>query len=580
MSLGPGTRLGPYEIQSALGAGGMGEVYRARDTRLKREVALKILPASFASDPDRLARFQREAEVLAALNHPNIAAIYGLEEGQALVMELVEGETLAHRLAPGAIPVEEALPIAEQIAEALDAAHERGIIHRDLKPANLKVRPDGTVKVLDFGLAKLNDPNVANVSSDPNALSLSPTITSPALMTGVGVLLGTAAYMSPEQAKGKPADKRSDIWAFGCVLYEMLTGHRAFRGDETAEVLGAILHLEPDWQALPPELGEATRALLQGCLAKDRRRRVADITTALFVIDRAKSLTPQEPVARKSRIVALSAAAIVVAGAAGTVVWSVMRQDPPPPHISRLSLGATGTFTPTIGGNEPALTMTPDGSRLVYVGNGGTQLFVRRLDALEPTAVFTGSPDGPFVSPDGRWIGFADGIALKKVAVTGGAPVTFAMLDGAFRGGTRRPGDRIIFATFSSTTGLQSVAASGGPTKILTQPDRTIGEGDHEWPELLPDGRGVLFTILPPNPAALDAAQVGVLDFQTGASKVLVPGATHARYVNSGHLVYQAGGALRAMPFDVATLESRGTALPVVDNVMITSFGGVKAFVE
>ena len=265
MSLTAGTRLGPYEITGSLGAGGMGEVYRARDTRLKREVALKILPASFASDPDRLARFQREAEVLASLNHPNIAAIYGIEESdqhRALVMELVDGETLADRIARGALPIDEALPIAKQIAEALEAAHERGIIHRDLKPANVKLRPDGTVKVLDFGLAKLAEPgsairdpgsdgarDVGAGFSSPN--SVSPTITSPALMTGVGVLLGTAAYMSPEQAKGKPADKRSDIWAFGCVLYEMLTGKRAFDGEDVADTLVNVLKMHPDWTALP-----------------------------------------------------------------------------------------------------------------------------------------------------------------------------------------------------------------------------------------------------------------------------------------------------------------------------------------
>src|SRR5437660_1205100 len=250
MPLGPGTRLGPYEIVSALGAGGMGEVYRARDTKLGRDVALKVIPDTFALDPDRRARFQREAQVLASLNHPHIAAIYGLEdsgETHALVLELVEGETLADRIARGAILLDEALPIARQICEALDAAHEQGIVHRDLKPANIKVTPDGVVKVLDFGLAKLAERSGAPTSD----LSLSPTITSPAMMTGVGMLLGTAAYMSPEQAKGRPADKRSDIWAFGCVLYEMLTGKRAFGGDDVSDTIAAVLRAEPDWSALP-----------------------------------------------------------------------------------------------------------------------------------------------------------------------------------------------------------------------------------------------------------------------------------------------------------------------------------------
>src|SRR5438128_217990 len=275
MSLVAGTRLGAYEILSAIGAGGMGEVYRARDTKLGRDVALKVIPDTFALDPDRLARFQREAQVLASLNHPHIAAIYGFEdsgETHALVLELVEGETLADRIARGAIPLDEALPIARQIAEALEAAHEQGIIHRDLKPANIKVTVDGVVKVLDFGLAKL-----AERSGSPTSdLSLSPTITSPAMMTGAGVLLGTAAYMSPQQAKGRPADKRSDIWAFGCVLYEMLTGTRAFAGDNVSEVLAAVLKSEPDWTVWPSEVAVAIRLLVERCLAKDARRRGGD----------------------------------------------------------------------------------------------------------------------------------------------------------------------------------------------------------------------------------------------------------------------------------------------------------------
>ena len=292
MALGIDTRVGPYEIVSAIGAGGMGEVYRARDTRLKRDVALKVLPVTFATDPDRLARFQREAEVLAALNHPNIAAIYGLEESdgvRALVMELVEGETLAERIARKQIPVDEALPIAKEIAEALEAAHEQGIIHRDLKPANIKVRSDGTVKVLDFGLAKLAETEGTGKAGEAgrDARSLSPTITSPALMTGVGVLLGTAAYMSPEQAKGRPADKRSDIWAFGCVLYEMLTGKRAFQGDDVADTLANVLKSQPDWQAIPASTPPSVARLLRRCLAKGPTARLRDIGDARLDIDEA-----------------------------------------------------------------------------------------------------------------------------------------------------------------------------------------------------------------------------------------------------------------------------------------------------
>src|SRR5689334_20879247 len=288
-----GARLGVYEVIAQLGEGGMGQVYRATDTKLKRQVAIKILPLSFAADPDRLARFQREAEVLASLNHPHISAIYGLEKSDgttALVMELVEGEDLSQRIARGPIPLDEALPIARQIAEALEAAHEQGIIHRDLKPANIKITPNGNVKVLDFGLAKLAEAPAGGSSSSP--LSMSPTITSPAMMTGVGVLLGTAAYMSPEQAKGREADKRSDIWAFGCVLYEMLTGRRAFDGDDMSDTLASVLKIDPEWTRLPADLPPSLRTLIQRCLAKDRRQRVSDIAAARFVLNEL-SANPQ-----------------------------------------------------------------------------------------------------------------------------------------------------------------------------------------------------------------------------------------------------------------------------------------------
>ena len=336
MPLTAGARLGPYEILSAIGAGGMGEVYRARDTKLNRDVALKVIPDTFALDPDRLARFTREAHVLASLNHPHIAAIYGFEdsgETHALVLELIEGETLADRIARGAVSLDEALPIAKQIAEALEAAHEQGIVHRDLKPANIKVTPDGEVKVLDFGLAKLTDMGSGirdSGSGGAGPLSLSPTITSPAMMTGVGVILGTAAYMAPEQAKGKPADKRSDIWAFGCVLYEMLTGRRAFEGEDVTDVMVAVLSKEPDWSVLPANVPAAIRALLRRCLEKDRRKRIGDIAAARFALDEHASLggsttvLPRRPLWR--RVAALTVGALVVAAVAGIAV--VVRHAP------------------------------------------------------------------------------------------------------------------------------------------------------------------------------------------------------------------------------------------------------------
>jgi serine/threonine-protein kinase len=337
--LSAGTRLGSYEILFALGAGGMGEVYRARDTRLGRDVAIKVLPSSVTSDPDRLARFQREAQVLASLNHPNIAAIYHVEDAggaPAIVMELVEGETLADRIGHGPIPVDEALAMARQIAEALAAAHEQGIIHRDLKPANIKITPDGVVKVLDFGLAKLTGPAEAGHYGGGGSvrlqadLTVSPTITSPAMMTGLGMLLGPAAYMSPEQAKGREADKRSDIWAFGSVLYEMLTGKRPFAGDDVSDTLAAILMRDVDWTTLPPATPAAIRTLLQSCLTKDRRRRVADISTALFVLEKGASLAPPAgtvsaaPLPRRPlwrSVAALTAGALVVAAVATTVMF-------------------------------------------------------------------------------------------------------------------------------------------------------------------------------------------------------------------------------------------------------------------
>ena len=484
MSMTTGTRLGPYEILSALGAGGMGEVYRARDTKLNRDVAIKVLLASVAGDPDRLARFSREAQVLASLNHPNIAHIHGLEEANgvtALILELVEGDDLAQRIARGPIPIDEALPIARQIAEALEAAHEHGIIHRDLKPANIKVRADGTVKVLDFGLAKAIDPPAGTAAG--SALANLPTLTSPAMLTGAGVVLGTAAYMSPEQAKGRAADKRSDVWAFGCVLYEMLTGRRAFDGDDMTEVLGAVVRLEPRWEALSPEVPQPIRTLLHSCLTKDRRHRVADISTALFVLDKAASLAApgltavvspaQRPLWR--RLIAPAIAALLAGAVVGTVVWlGTLTEQPIAPQVSRLMITTSGNAQITFNGNN--LAITPDGSRVVYVGNRGTQLFVRALDALEPKVVSTGSSlRGPFVSSDSQSIGFMDGGVLKKVAVTGGPTVTVTTLDGAARGATFGPDETIIAATSSGATGLQRIDLAGGSTTILTRPDRAQG---------------------------------------------------------------------------------------------------------
>jgi Tol biopolymer transport system component len=585
MPLSAGTRLGPYEIVALIGAGGMGEVYRARDTRLNRDVAIKVL-RDLGNNPNRVARFTREAQTLASLNHPNIAHIHGLEESgdvRALVMELVEGEDLAQRLWRGAIPLDDAISIAKQIAEALEAAHDQGIIHRDLKPANIKLRPDGTVKVLDFGLAKLTHPDASGDHVDVAA----ETVTTPPLMTSVGVILGTAAYMSPEQAKGHEADKRCDIWAFGCVLYEMLTGSRAFDGEDRTDVLGAVVRLEPNWEALPSDVPQPVRTLLHSCLVKDRRHRVAAISTARFVLEKAESLAPPAGAAsaarlpRRSlwrRLVGPVAAALVASAGVGAGVWLAVR--PPASRVTRTNISASGPAALAISGGDRDLAITPDGSRIAYVGNQSKQLFVRALDSLEPVAVFSGAPRGLFVSPDGQWIGFVDNVTtLKKVAVTGGPAVTLATLDGSGpRGATWGPDDTVIVATNSGATGLQRVDLASGRTTVLTRPDRSKGEADHLWPELLPGGRAVLFTIAAVT-GGLDAAQVAVLDLQSGTRTILVPGASHAHYVPSGHLIYAAAGTLWAVAFDLTGLETRGTPVLAVREVVATPTGGVDAVV-
>src|SRR5262245_41019964 len=419
MSLGPSTRLGPYEIVGPIGAGGMGEVYRARDGRLNRDVAIKILPTSLTRDSDRLARFEREAQILAALNHPNIAAIHHVEEtsdGPALVMELVEGETLAERISRGPIPLDEALPIAKQIAEALEMAHEQGIIHRDLKPANIKLRDDGTVKVLDFGLAKLSEPFGVNA---PNALSMSPTITSPAI-TGVGVLLGTAAYMSPEQAKGLAADQRSDVFAFGCVLFEVLTGRQAFQGETVAEVLGAVLVAQPDLNALPPNLNPRLPELVRRCLEKSPKRRwqaVGDLRIEVEVVaaaPRVVAVAPA-PVAQPQswwrRAIPVAVTTVVAGGLTGAAVWSIAAGNFKPstsPPITRFAFPLDTGQQFTNPGRQ-LVAISPDGTQIVYVAD--LHLNLRSMADLQARPI-PGAEDkrggvlNPVFSPDGGSIAF------------------------------------------------------------------------------------------------------------------------------------------------------------------------------
>ena len=588
MALAVGTRLGVYEVIAPIGVGGMGQVLRARDTKLDRDVAIKILPEVFAHDADRLARFQREAKTLASLNHPNIAAIYGLEESggmTALVMELVEGEDLSQQIARGAIPLDEALPIAKQIAEALEAAHEQGIMHRDLKPANIKVRPDGTVKVLDFGLAKAMDP----IGSAPS-VSQSPTITTPA-MTHAGMILGTAAYMSPEQAKGRVIDKRSDVWAFGCVLFEMLTGKRAFEGEDVSDTLAAVLRGEPDWEALPATTPAPIGKLLRGCLKKDRKERVPDIAVARLEIQEALAM-PAGSVAATAgsrstlrprplwkRAIPIAATALLVA-ALTSVAWWSFKPSAPPPIVTRFSFSLPGlpqgqAFLAT---NSHIVGMSPDGTRIVYATN--TRLYLRSAWDLEPKAIpGTDSPSflrTPVFSPDGQSLVFysaADQV-LKRISVNGGAAVTLCPADVPF--GISWGVDGIMFGQGSK--GIMRVSPNGGqPERLVSVKDGEVAHGPH----VLPGGQAMLFTLATGTGAdRWDKAQVVVQSLKSGERKTLVNGGTDARYVPTGHIVYAVRGTLFALPFDAKRLEVAGGPVPIVEGVQRSTGGGSSGAVQ
>jgi len=578
MLIGPGTRLGPYEVTALIGEGGMGKVWRAHHTALKRDDALKVLPDAFASDPERLARFRREAQVLASLNHPNIAHVYGLEQSdgvQALVMELVEGPTLADRIAQGPIPVDEALPIAKQIAEALEAAHEQGIIHRDLKPANIKLRPDGMVKVLDFGLAKALEPT-PGVGVDATA---SPTITSPAMMTGVGVLLGTAAYMSPEQARGKAVDKRSDIWAFGCVLYEMLTGRRAFDGEDVSDTLANVLKSEPDWTAVPASVSPAVQTLIRASLQKDRRRRLAGSAGVLFVLEHHVTLESAPGVRNGERAPATLAwrkaapvigAALVAAIAAGYAMWAMRREPAGPVSRFRIVLPADEQFG-RVG--RQLLALSPDGAQLAYVTAG--RLHLHPFNQLDPAPIrgIEGSginaPASPFFSPDGDWIGFWQSGQLKKVSVMGGPSVTLADAAGAPPfGASWSDDDTLLFSTGAG--GIWRVSANGGtPERIVEVDAGRLAHG----PQMLPDGQTVLFT-QSTGGANWDEADIVAYSLETGSRNALVRGGHDGRYLPTGHIVYVLRNTLFAVPFDVASLRVRGAPVPLVEGVA-TGVGGL-----
>jgi eukaryotic-like serine/threonine-protein kinase len=507
-----GRQFGSHRIVGLLGAGGMGEVYRAHDTKLGRDVAIKTLPRLFGTDPDRRSRFEREARLLAALNHQHIGAIYGFEDMDgtpALILELVEGDTLAERIAKELIPMAEALTIARQIAEALAVAHSQGIVHRDLKPANIKITAGGVVKVLDFGLAKAD--GLAGVGSHERDVAASPTVT---MRTHEGIILGTAAYMSPEQARGKAVDKRTDIWAFGCVLFEMLTGRFAFARANISDTIVAILEREPEWGSLDVPAG--LRRLLQRCLEKDPSRRLHDIADARIEIDdllngpsrgsaEAAAVAPPKRLARFSTSVAVLTSLVALI-AVGTVMWYARTASRAPfasPRVSRTLRAASGVASLSLNGTR-SLAITPDGTHVVYVGNEGTQLFVSSLDRLEPRAVVTAiSPlRWIFVSPDGQWIGFVEALTLKKVALTGG-PVTSLGLIGDHLGATWAPDNTIILATTDPATGLLRMSASGGEPTTLTRPAGERGERDHLWPEMLPGAERFCIRSRPPQVAPI-----------------------------------------------------------------------------
>ena len=567
MGLAVGKRIGGFEITGLLGSGGMGEVYRARDTKLDREVAIKVLPDAFAQDPERVARFQREAKTLALLSHPNIGGIHGLEEASgitALVLELVEGPTLADRITRGPLSFDEALPVARQIADALEAAHEQGVIHRDLKPANIKVRDNGTVKVLDFGLAKLAQaPGSEDRAS--GVVSQSPTITSPALMTGVGVLLGTAAYMSPEQAKGREADKRSDIWAFGCVLYEMLAGQRAFPGDDLSETFAAVIKSEPDWAALPVTIPAPARRLVARCLEKDRRRRLADIADARLELDDASNSPTDDAAADTAPLRRLRweriawAACTLFLGLVSAFALVVGFRSPPSQPELRVDI----TFPPNTGPASP--TISPDGRRIAFVARTDrrSRVWIHTLDGrpARPLERTDGAQDRLFWSPDSRSVGFFAEGKLKRIDFESGAVQTLADVVAPFSAGGAWNRDGVIL--FAPTRGpLFRVPQTGGEVAAVTRVEAPHIR--HVQPQFLPDGRHFLFFSFGDND--LRGVYVGDLKGATAPQRLLadVDGAVYAA---SGHLFFARQSALLAQRFDADALRLVGAPWQVTESI-------------
>jgi serine/threonine-protein kinase len=582
MALTAGTQLAEYEIVALIGAGGMGEVYRARDTKLGREVAIKILPEAFSQDKERLARFEREARLLASLNHPNIATIHGLEESggvRFLVMELVEGETLAELIARGPVPVDEALPLFQQIAEGLEAAHEKGVIHRDLKPANVKITPEGKVKVLDFGLAKAFSDEAPAVD-----LSQSPTLTTEG--TRAGVIMGTAAYMSPEQARGRTVDKRTDIWTFGQVLYETLTGEKAFEGETVTDILASVIKSEPAWKSLPADTPWVVQRLLRRCLEKEPRRRLQDIGDARIEIEEAFS----EPAGGLPSVVQAVAeprlwrraipwsAAALLAVALAVAFWAPWRvrvpQDRP---LMR--------FTVDLGSNDSigsTIAISPDGTRVVYrAANAASVPGLATRLLSETTETFLAGTEGaynPFFSPDGQWIAFFSFASsqLLKMPVQGGVPIT--LCDAPLGRGGSWGEDGTIVAELDPFSGIWRVSDQGGPPVRLTRPSRDR----HAWPQFLPGSRAILYSAGPHG--LMERGHIKALPLDGGESMTLLQGGYQARYLptgeTTGHLVYIRLGVLYAVPFDPVRLEVLGEPVQMLDDVASTAsqFGAAWAF--
>jgi serine/threonine protein kinase/Tol biopolymer transport system component len=569
VALAPGTRIGSYQITSEIGAGGMGVVYRARDTKLGRHVAIKVLPDAFAQDAERLVRFEREARVLASLNHPYIATVHGVEDAggtRALVMELVEGETLAQRLAHGPMTVPEALAVARQIADALDAAHEKGIIHRDLKPANIMVTSSGVVKLLDFGLAR-------PVAFDRSSSDLSQTLTQTVAVTQEGMIVGTVAYMSPEQARGKALDERTDIWAFGCLLYEMLTGRAAFGSATVSDTVAQILGAEPEWGRLPEKTPPLIRRLVQRCLEKDVKRRLHHSGDARIEIDDvfaapASSWLPEKGQGHLTPVSMWRTAAIglgVVALVAGGIsLWLATRSGNQllSPRTVRFSIDLQPGQSFSIDAGLPViLAISPDGNRIVYAARDvdGDRLYIRGREDLEASPIpGTEGAIGPFFSPDGQWIAFGSGGMLRVVPLAGGAPRTLTEAPN-LAGASWGAGDAIVYSGWSG--GLLKVSAQGGRPEPLTMLDERQGDSGHVSPHVLPGGTAVLFTVDRPTGNFIEAAEIA-----TGRRRPIVEGRNPV-YLPTGHLVFARGSALFRVPFDVERLEVTGPAVRLLDDI-------------